>query len=112
MAGQGCINEGGDTRHLAWLVCPLQRLLSYKSASEPKWIFKSLRTYHQDSIPQFDYVSFGIAWPPYIVRQWYLTPENVWRLFRFGYRYDRNWKGYIAPTAANKRVDRPMEHGY
>lgn len=31
-------------------------------------------------------------------------------MFRVGFRYDRNWHGYIFPTAAWKVVATPLEY--
>lgn len=116
MAGQGCINEGSDTRQLGWLICPLQRLLSFKSTKTPKLFKFGWDTYLSDK-GDYVYPTLGIViWPFYIVRQKMLADNekeiNSWKLFRFGWRYDVNWSGYIFPTAANKIIDKPMEKGY
>jgi len=33
-----------------------------------------------------------------------------WRMFRIGFRYDQNWRGYIFPTVAWKRVSHPLRY--
>src|SRR3990167_4246969 len=107
MANQGCINEGFDTRKLGWLICPLQRLLSWKSDKPPSWIVKRLC----GKLFIIQHVSFGIAWPLYIV--WQPKQNNQFGLRRFGWRYDVNWKGYIFPTGAWKNgLEKPMVKGY
>jgi hypothetical protein len=49
----------------------------------------------------------GVAWPPYLV---FNAPEKNGQclLFRFGFRYDRNWRGDIYPTIAPKSTDKPL----
>jgi hypothetical protein len=51
----------------------------------------------------------AFAWPPYVV---YNVPQSDgrWRVFRVGFRYDRNWRGYIFPTAAWKYMDSALEY--
>lgn len=53
--------------------------------------------------------SVGLAWPPYLV---YNSPDGKgsWRMFRIGFRYDRNWRGYIFPTIAWKKVSIPLRY--
>ena len=53
--------------------------------------------------------NLGLAWPPYLV---YNSPDasGRWRMFRIGFRYDRDWRGYIFPTAAWKRVSNPLRY--
>src|SRR6266704_3568926 len=97
MAGQNCPNEGHDHRAGGWLVCFLQRHCSWKSESPPRLLIGSPYG--------------GFYWPPYIVIQWQQS-NGRWRLFRCGWRYDQNWKGFIFPTSAWKMVDQPMEKGY
>jgi len=96
---QGCVNQGTDHRAGGWLVCWAQRHLSWKSRHRPHFFLIGKRT---DT-------SLGFAWPPYIV---YNQPERRgrWRMFRIGFRYDRNWHGYIFPTAAWKTVAVPLEY--
>lgn len=102
-----CINEGSDGRKLRFIVCPLQNLLSWQSDREPRWLFVRRKAFDGKM-----YVSLGIAWPLYFVRQWFNDGIQKYRLFRIGWRYDANWHGYIFPTAANKKIDAPMEKGY
>ena len=96
---QGCINQGHDRRMWATEVCWAQRRLSWKSDHEPH--FMLLGNPRRTSI--------GLAWPPYIV---YNSPDGNgrWRLFRIGFRYDRNWRGYIFPTVALKRLPKPLRY--
>jgi hypothetical protein len=98
-AGQGCVNQGKDRRVGAWAVCWAQRHLSWKSRHKPHFFLLGKPTH----------TSLGLAWPPYIV---YNSPESKgrWRMFRIGFRYDRNWQGYIFPTAAWKTVRMPLEY--
>ena len=96
---QGCVNQGQDQRMGGWAVCWAQRHLSWKSERKPHFflIGRPKRT------------SLGVAWPPYIV---YNSPQSKgrWRMFRIGFRYDRNWQGYIFPTAAWKTVTVPLQY--
>src|SRR5437762_4918760 len=110
-----CPDQGTNKRFLHWLICPLQRLLSWKSDKPPKLL-----------IGQTSYegiLRFGIFFPPYIVIQKRSVKYNInppdfsiirrWFLFRFGWRYDVNWKGYIFPTLAIKfNLTNPMDKGY
>lgn len=98
MANQGCPGEGSDTRLFGKVICFLQRACSWKSTSPPKWVINKLPT-------------FGVAWPFYVVIQ-HARGDGQWRLFRFGWRYDSNWGGYIFPTAAFKITSTIMEKGY
>lgn len=102
---QGCPGEGKDNRTLGWLICPLQRLCSWKSDKLPV-LHVSL-----DRMRAWSY------WPPYYVSnkpvigsadargQWFFA---LWRMFRIGWRYDKQWKGYIGPAAAYKKVPNPL----
>jgi hypothetical protein len=98
-ASQGCVNQGKDLRIGGWAVCWAQRHLSWKSQHEPHFFLvgKPAET------------SIGLAWPPYLV---YNSPssDGGWRMFRVGFRYDRDWHGYIFPTAAWKTVAKPLEY--
>jgi len=96
---QGCVNQGKDRRAFAPVVCWAQRHLSWKSRHKPHF-FRLGRASH---------TSLGFAWPPYVV---YNSPKSNdrWRMFRIGFRYDRNWHGYIFPTAAWKIVDSPLKY--
>ncbi|HKQ85407.1 MAG TPA: hypothetical protein VJS43_01425 [Candidatus Acidoferrales bacterium] len=96
---QGCVNQGKDRRAFAPVVCWTQRHLSWKSPHKPRFFLLGKTTH----------TSLGFAWPPYVV---YNSPKSKgqWRMFRIGFRYDRNWHGYIFPTAAWKIVDSPLEY--
>lgn len=96
---QGCVNQGNDRRLGAPVVCWAQRHLSWKSEREPAFVL----------IGRPERTSIGVAWPPYFV---YNSPDGSghWRMFRFGFRYDRNWRGYIFPTAAWKRISNPLRY--
>jgi hypothetical protein len=96
---QGCINQGGDRRLLAKPICWAQRHLSWKSQSEPSFL----------SIGDAHRLNLGLAWPPYVVINWYRGPGQ-WRMFRIGFRYDRNWRGYIFPTIAWKLISSPLRY--
>ena len=97
LAGQGCPNEGADTRIFGSLVRRLQRSLSWPSLKEPTWLAAKL-----------PYV--GIAWPPYIIVQ--VPQGGRWWMARAGFRYDFNAKMYIFPALAFKHVAQPMKRGY
>jgi hypothetical protein len=99
VSDQGCVNQGRDVRVGAPVVCWAQRHLSWKSAHGPHFVLIGKPTQ----------TSVGLAWPPYIV---YNSPssDGGWRMFRVGFRYDRNWHGYIFPTAAWKIVARPLKY--
>ena len=111
MANQNCVNEGEDSRLLGRIVCPLQRLLSWKSLKPPRWLVCFRRSAYG-----IEYVSFGIAWPPYMIAQkyrgWFDGPFPIGFLLRIGFRYDVNWPGFIFPTAALKLKAKIMERGY
>lgn len=92
--GHGCVNAGTDTRIDPFgLVCGLQRRYSYRSGREPK-----LHTHGT------------WAWgtrPSYFVYNRKLADGN-WLLVRVGWRYDRNWRGYIGPSFAWKEITEPL----
>jgi hypothetical protein len=98
-AGQGCVNQGKDNRVAGLAVCWAQRHLSWKSQHRPHFFLLGKSTH----------TSLGLAWPPYIV---YNSPSGKgrWRMFRIGFRYDRNWHGYIFPTAAWKVIANPLQY--
>ena len=98
-SAQGCVNQGNDPRVGAPVVCWAQRELSWKSDHRPYFLLIGSRLN----------TSLGLAWPPYLVfnRQ---TGAGRWRMFRIGFRYDRNWHGYIFPTAAWKLVNSPLRY--
>ena len=99
LANQGCVNQGKDRRVAAPLVCWAQRHLSWKSNHEPHFVL----------IGHSERRSIGLAFPPYLV---YNSPDRSgrWHMFRIGFRYDRNWRGYIFPTMAWKRISSPLRY--
>ena len=103
-AGQGCPNEGPDTRLLGKVGCKIQRVFSFHSTHPPKWLLAK----HG---PDGD-VRFGIAFPPYVIIQH--EGAGHWDMARLGWRYDTNWPGYLFPTAALKlHLDHePLPNGY
>ena len=98
-ASQGCIDQGSDRRIAAAVVCWAQRHLSWKSKHKPSFVL----------IGNAKRTSIGLAWPPYLV---FNSPDGRgrWHIFRIGFRYDLNWRGYIFPTAAWKRVSNPLRY--
>jgi hypothetical protein len=96
---QGCVNQGQDRRIGATVVCWAQRRLSWKSDDVPEFML----------IGNAQRTNLGLAWPPYLV---YNSPDGSghWRMFRIGFRYDRNWRGYIFPTVAWKRLSNPLQY--
>lgn len=98
-SNQGCVNQGKDRRIAAPVVCWAQRLLSWKSDHEPRFVL----------IGSPEGTSLGLAWPPYFV---YNSPagDGQWYMFRIGFRYDRNWHGYIFPTIAWKLISKPLRY--
>lgn len=94
---QGCIHQGNDRRLAAPVVCWLQRHLSWQSEREPRvlgWGSGQTRM-------------LAVAWPPYVVYD-SADGNGHWRMFRAGFRYDRQWHGYIFPTAAYKCLGKPL----
>jgi hypothetical protein len=96
---QGCINQGNDRRLAAPFVCWAQRHLSWKSEREPRLLL----------IGKPQQTHMGLAWPPYLVFNCPNRGGN-WRVFRVGFRYDREWGGYIFPTAAWKCLPYPLRY--
>jgi hypothetical protein len=96
---QGCINQGQDRRIGATVICWAQRHLSWNSEHGPHFVL----------IGSTEGTSIGLAWPPYLV---YNSPDGSghWRMFRIGFRYDRNWHGYIFPSVALKRLSNPLRY--
>ena len=96
---QGCINQGNDRRIGATVVCWAQRHLSWKSEHEPRFVL----------VGNPERTNIGLAWPPYLVCN---SPDGSgrWHMFRIGFRYDHNWRGYIFPTVAWKRVSHPLRY--
>jgi hypothetical protein len=98
-ADQGCVNQGDDRREFAPVVCWLQQRLSWKSDHRP----------HFATIGNAERSHLGVAWPPYLIVN-SRTGNGEWRIFRVGFRYDRNWRGYIFPTMAAKRISHPLSY--
>ena len=96
---RGCVNQGEDCRKLATVVCFLQRHMSWNSEHEP----------HLVMVGRTAKAQAGFAWPPYVV---FNIPraDGRWLMFRIGFRYDRNWRGYIFPTLAVKTVNQPLRY--
>jgi hypothetical protein len=96
---QGCINQGSDRRVGATVVCWAQGHLSWKSEHEPRFVL----------VGDPERTNIGLAWPPYLV---YNSPDGSgrWHMFRIGFRYDHNWRGYIFPTVAWKRVSHSLRY--
>lgn len=115
---QGCPGEGKDHRTLGWLICPLQRLLSRKSDKPPRLHIISVATTSDPNrlLYSTKVLSAVGFWPPYLVvnaciaRDDHDAHNSLWRLFRIGWRYDNNWKGYIGPSAAWKKVLWPLTY--
>ena len=88
------MNAGPDARIDPFgLFCALQRQYSYKSNCEPKL-----------------HAHGTWAWgthPSYFVYNQQLANGN-WLLVRVGWRYDRNWRGYIGPSLAGKKISQPL----
>ena len=77
-----CPGQGTD-HHWGW-TCQLQWLLSFHSTTEP--------------------ASILLCFPPFIAVNVPL-PRGKRLVLRAGFRYDKNWEGYIFPEAAAKRTD-------
>ena len=98
-SNRGCVNQGKDERKFATIICCLQRHMSWNSRQEPHFVM----------IGRPDRANAGVAWPPYLV---FNKPDKKsgWLMFRIGFRYDRNWHGYIFPTIAIKNTDKPLRY--
>lgn len=96
---QGCINQGQDRRMAATVICWAQRHLSWKSEKEPHFVL----------IGSTKGTNIGLAWPPYLIINSF-DGSGHWLMFRIGFRYDRNWHGYIFPTVAWKRLPNPLRY--
>lgn len=98
-SSQGCVNQGKDRRIAAPFICWAQQHLSWKSDHKPDFLL----------IGNPKGTSIGLAWPPYFV---FNSPagNGQWDMFRIGFRYDRNWHGYIFPTIALKLVSKPLRY--
>lgn len=113
---QGCPGEGNDSRTLGWLICPLQRLLSRKSDKQPRLLIITAGTTSSPFGGLAPVLAAAGIWPPYLVVNIRIKQDPhdafnfLWRMFRIGWRYDRNWKGYIGPSAAWKKVLWPLTY--
>lgn len=96
---QDCVDQGTDARFASLPVCWAQQHASWKSKQLP----------HFRLFGSPEGTNVGVAWPPYLVVN-FSTGHHTWRMFRVGFRYDRNWQGYIFPTIALKQVDAPLEY--
>jgi len=83
----GCIHEGGDDRLLHWLICPIQRFLSWESTYEPVSILVGI-------IPPYLAINFPV---PFSKLTKYKVRKNIH--FRIGFRYDFNAKAYLLSAA-------------
>jgi hypothetical protein len=92
--GHGCVNAADDPRIDPYgIICSLQQRYSYKSLREPK--LHVHRTW-----------AWGAS-PPYFVSNRRLR-RGGWRVARIGWRYDRQWHGYIGPSGAWKVIPEPL----
>ena len=80
----GCPGAGKDQRILPRLTCWLQRHLSFKSGTEP--------------------FSILICFPPFIAINIPIG-KGRYAMVRAGFRFDRNWKGFLFPESAAKISD-------
>ena len=90
----GCPHEGGDDRLLHWLICPIQRALSFKSAYEPISILFAFPFY----------IAINSPIPFSGLTKWVV--KKVIHL-RLGLRYDMNAHIYLL-SAAIKITDRAV----
>lgn len=92
------VNQGSDPRPsgiFGKVSSFLQRHLSWKSDAKP-----SMRELGRDVAVS--------KWPPYLVANF--KTGNQWRLFRLGWRYDSQWKGYIFGAAGPmKKIAQPLK---
>jgi hypothetical protein len=102
LAGSGCVNEGGDHRLFGKFGCAIQRALSFKSNTPPKWLVAK----HD----QAGDVTFGIAFPFYVFSQH--ESGGKWSRFYLGYRFDTNWPGYIAAAELKLHQPNALPKGY
>lgn len=105
---QGCPGEGSDRRTFGWLICPLQRILSRKSLKQPRLLIITAGTSSSLHGSFYPVLSAAGIWPPYLVIN--VRRGLLWQMFRIGWRYDKNWKGYIGPSAALKKVAGPLTY--
>lgn len=98
-SSQGCVNQGNDRRIAAPVICWAQQHMSWKSNHKPDFLL----------IGDPKGVTIGLAWPPYFVSN-FPTRDGHWYMFRIGFRYDRNWHGYIFPTVAWKVISKPLTY--
>lgn len=111
---QGCPGEGKDRRTFGWLICPLQRILSRKSDKPPRLLIITGGTSSSPEGYHYPVLAAAGVWPPYLVINVRIKHgsnyNELWRLFRIGWRYDKNWKGYVGPSAAWKKVLWPLTY--
>jgi hypothetical protein len=92
--GHGCVNAGSDLRiDPLGLICALQRRYSYQSSCEPK--LHAHPTWAWGGHPFYFVYNRKMA-------------DGHWLLIRLGWRYDRNWRGYIGPSFAWKEIPQPL----
>jgi len=99
MANQGCPGEGTDTRRWPRITCGLQRTFSFHTRIEPLSILVAFPPFTAINCPIPERLAIWLhrkRLPP--DRQWYL-------MARGGFRYDKNWNGYIVPEFALKVLD-------
>ena len=128
MAGQGCPGEGPDKRFLGFIICPIQRWLSYKSSREPRWLIRwtkklpapffdyaeTLRRLGKKP-PSMDYETKDEVGRPSSVPQWsVIQGGKLYRRWRFylGWRKDPNWGGFIPATQFKRKQKKPLHRGY
>lgn len=95
-ASPQCPGEGTDPRYFRTVVCGLQNAMSFKCDTEPLGIMLAF--------PPF--IAINCPLPAVLGRRLSVIkgkPAGRWYLMlRAGWRYDKNWKGYIFPEAALK----------
>jgi hypothetical protein len=88
-----CPGEGTDPRIWRWGTCWLQNRCSFHTPVEPLGILLAF--------PPF--LAINCPVPTWLVRRFRPTATPGWYVMaRAGFRYDKNWKGYIVPELALK----------
>ena len=100
LSEQGCPNEGEDKRFLGWLICPIQRALSFKSHTEPASITFAFPFYLAINLPRL-----WVKLVPQSKTEWGL--RRVLH-FHVGWRYDVNGRLYIFPAWSLKTTGRAV----